>query len=86
MKSHSLHSALVIASLLAFAHPAAAQGPAGSGGVASIPGSVVRAGDQRQFVAPPGLISIITGSTPAGSNLDSNQRTTRRGGNPLPPR
>jgi hypothetical protein len=85
MKSKFVHSAFVIASLLAFTHPTAAQGPAGStGAIASIPSSVVRAGEQRQPVTQPGIITIIPSSIPPGSNADSKQKTTRRGENPLP--
>ncbi len=87
MKSTPTVCAVAVVALLAWTLLAQAQGTSGStGAVASIPSNVVRAGDQKQFVTQPGLISIITGSTPPGSNLDSNQRMTRRGGNPLPPK
>jgi len=85
MKSQFVHSAFVVVSLVASTHLAAAQGPSGgNGAVASIPSSVVRAGEQRQPVTQPGIISIITGSNPPGSSADSKQRTTRRGGYPQP--
>jgi hypothetical protein len=85
MKSQFVHLAFVIAYSLASTHLAAAQGPSGgTGAIASIPSSVVRAGEQRQPVTQPGIISIIAGSTPPSSNADSKQKTTRRGENPLP--
>ncbi len=87
MKSITTLSAIAGVALLAWTLLAQAQGTSGStGAVASIPSSVVRAGDQKQIVTQPGLISIIIGSTPPVSNLDSNQGMTRRGGNPLPPK
>ena len=74
MKSKVAYSALAVASL-ALTQPAAAQGTGGStGAIASIPGSVVRGHEQG-----PGLFSIVTGSTLPNANLDSRQRTPRRG-------
>jgi len=75
MKSKVAYSALAVASLLALTQLAAAQGTGGStGAIASIPGSVVRGHEQG-----PGLFSIVTGSTLPNANLDSRQRTPRRG-------
>jgi hypothetical protein len=85
MKSKLIHSAFVIASLLVSTHFAEAQGTSGStGAIASIPSSVVRAREQGQAVTQPGLFSIITSSTPPGSDAGSKQKTIRRGENPLP--
>ncbi|HWO33902.1 MAG TPA: hypothetical protein VNO32_34320 [Candidatus Acidoferrum sp.] len=85
MKSKLAHSAFVIASLLALTHFAAAQGTSGStGAIASIPSSVVRAGEQGQAVTQPGLFSIITSSTPPGADAGSKQETIRRGQHPRP--
>ena len=85
MKSKLIHSAFVIASLLVSTHFAEAQGTSGStGAMASIPSSVVRAREQGQAVTQPGLFSIITSSTPPGSDAGSKQKTIRRGENPLP--
>ena len=85
MKSRLVHSALVIASLLALTHFAEAQGTSGStGAIASIPSSVVRAREQGQAVTQPGLFSIITSWTPPGSNVDPKRETIRRGVHPLP--
>jgi len=75
MKSKVAYSALAVASLLALTQLAAAQGTGGStGAIASIPGSVVRGHEHG-----PGLFSIVTGSTLPNANLDSRQRTPRRG-------
>ena len=85
MKSKLVHSALVIASLLALTHVAEAQGTSGStGAIASIPSSVVRAREQGQAVTQPGLFSIITSSTPPSSNADPKRETIRHGVHPLP--
>jgi hypothetical protein len=59
-----------------------AQGPSGgNGAVASIPGSIVRAEPGQPA---PGLISILTGSTPAGPNADPRKDTTRSNQAPAP--
>jgi hypothetical protein len=85
MKSKITYSTVIAAALFALTQLAPAQGTSGStGAIASIPSSVVRAGEQRQPVTQPGIISIITGSAPPSSNADSKQKTTRRGENPLP--
>jgi hypothetical protein len=85
MKSTPTLCAVAVVALLAWTLLAQAQGTSGStGAVASIPSSVVRAGEQRQPVTQPGIISIITGSTLPGPNVDSKQKMTRRGATPLP--
>ena len=85
MKSKLEHSASVIAFILALTDLVAAQGPSGAtGAIASIPSSVVRAGEQGQPVTQPGIIGMIINSPPPGSNAVSKQKTTRRGENPLP--
>ncbi len=85
MKSKLIHSAFVIASLLALTYVAEAQGTSGAtGAVASIPSSIVRAREQGQAVTQPGLFSIITGSTPPGSNAVSKQKTIRHHESSLP--
>src|SRR5258708_36614422 len=77
-------SALVVASLLASTHFAEAQGTSGAtGAVASIPSSVVRAREQGQTVTQRGLFSIITSSTPPGSDAGSNHETIRPREHPL---
>jgi hypothetical protein len=79
MKSTPTLCAVAAVALLAWTLLAQAQGTSGStGAVASIPSSVVRAGDQKQFVTQPGLISIITGSTSPGPNADPLQKTIHR--------
>jgi hypothetical protein len=71
MKSDMVYFAFTAAALLVFADVAAAQGTSGgNGAVASIPGSVVR--DHHQG---PGLISILSGSTPPNYSSASTQRT-----------
>jgi hypothetical protein len=65
MISKIAYSAFAAATLLALMPLATAQGPSGgTGAVASIPGNVVRAAEQRQPFTQPGLISTITGATP----------------------
>jgi hypothetical protein len=85
MKSGLIYSAFFIASLLVSTHFAEAQGTSGStGAIASIPSSVVRAREHGQAVTQPGLFSIITSSTPPGSNAVSKRETIRHGESPLP--
>ncbi len=85
MDSKSVRSAFVIASLLASTHPAAAQGTSGgTGAIASIPSSVVRAGEQGQPVTRPGILSIFTSSTPPSSSAVSKQKTIRHHESSLP--
>ena len=84
MKSRLGYSALVIAFILGLTDLVAAQGPSGAtGAIASIPSSVVRAREQGQTVTQRGLFSIITSSTPPGSDAGSKQETIRRGEHPL---
>jgi hypothetical protein len=76
MKRSIIYSAL---GLLALAQFAMAQGPAGgTGAIASIPSSVVRAGEQKTPIMQSGLISIL--SNPASSNVDvySTQKLKHR--------
>jgi len=69
------YSALAAATLAASTLFAAAQGPSGgTGAIASIPGSIVRAAEQGQPVTQPGIINIITSPTPPSSNAVSKQK------------
>jgi hypothetical protein len=69
-----------VLALFAFTQVAAAQGTSGgTGAIASIPSSVVRAGEQKTPVTQPGLISILTNPTQPDVNFNSKQETTRRG-------
>lgn len=80
MKSEMVHLAFTAAALLALTDVATAQGTSGgNGAVASIPGSVVRGHEQT-----PGLISILSGSTPPNYSSVPAQRTVgiRRGPSP----
>ena len=87
MKSATTYSAVAGAALLASTQLVVAQGPSGgTGAIASIPSSVVRGGEQGRPVRQPGLISIITGSTPPDPNADSKQNGMRRGGATPPPK
>jgi hypothetical protein len=83
MKCRTVYSMLAAAGLLASTELAAAQGTSGgTGAVASIPGSVVRAepGQPAQL----GLIGILT--HPPQSNMDTKPATARRGESPTPTR
>jgi hypothetical protein len=84
MKSKITCSAFAGAVLLALTHLAAAQGPSGANGVAGIPGSVVRAGEDGRPVNQPGLISILTNPPPPNPYVDSKQTTTLRGKGQVP--
>jgi hypothetical protein len=76
-----------VLALLALTQLAAAQGTSGgTGAIASIPSSVVRAGEQKTPVTQPGLISILTNPTQPDVNLNSKQETTRRSESALPPK
>ena len=82
MKSDMVYFAFTAAALLVFADVAAAQGTSGgNGAVASIPGSVVR--DHQQG---PGLISILSGSTPPNYSSVRTQRTVGIHRGPSPQR
>jgi hypothetical protein len=60
--------------LLAPPQFAVAQGPSGgTGAVASIPGSVVRAGEQPHPVTQPGILSLIGSPTPPAPVADSRR-------------
>ena len=76
-----------VLALFALTQLAAAQGTSGgTGAIASIPSSVVRAGEQKTPVTQPGLISILTNPTQPDVNLNSKQETTRRSGSTVPPK
>ena len=76
-----------VLALFALTQLAAAQGTSGgTGAIASIPSSVVRAGEQKTFVTQPGLISILTNPTQPDVNLNSKQETTRRSESKVPPK
>ena len=70
MRSKITYSAFAGAVLLALTHLAAAQGPSGANGVAGIPGSVVRAGEDGRPVNQPGLIGILTNPPPPPNRGD----------------
>jgi hypothetical protein len=71
--------------LLALPQLAAAQGPSGgNGAVASIPGSVVRAGEQPHPVTQPGILSLINGPTPPYPAANPKPAMTHRGKDPVP--
>jgi hypothetical protein len=73
------------AALLAQSQLAAAQGPSGgNGAVASIPGSVVRAGEQPHPVTQPGILSLINSPTPPYPAADSKPTMSHRGKDPVP--
>jgi hypothetical protein len=82
MKSKITCSAFAAAVLLAMTQPGAAQGPAGAHGVAGVPGSVVRAGEDGRPVTQPGLISILTNPPPPYAG--PNPTATRRGTGQIP--
>jgi hypothetical protein len=84
MKSGIAGSAFGAAVLLALTQVAAAQGPSGANGVAGIPGSVVRAGEDGRQVTQPGLISILTNPPPPNPYPGPNPTATRRGTRPTP--
>jgi hypothetical protein len=73
------------AALLAQSQFAAAQGPSGgNGAVASIPGSVVRAGEQPHPVTQPGILSLIKSRTAPYPAADSKPAMSHRGEDPVP--
>jgi hypothetical protein len=79
MKCRTIYFALAAAGLFASTELAAAQGTSGgTGAIASIPGSVVRAEPGQP--AQPGLISILT--NPPQS--DTRPRAARRSESPAP--
>jgi hypothetical protein len=85
MKSKIAGSAFAAAVLLPLTQSAMAQGTSGgTGAVASIPGSVVRAAEEGRPVTQPGLISILTNPPPPNSYVDSKQTTTLRGKGQVP--
>jgi hypothetical protein len=76
-----------VLALFALTQLAAAQGTSGgTGAIASIPSSVVRAGEQKTPVTQPGLFSILTNPTQPDVNLNSKQETTRRSESKVPPK
>jgi hypothetical protein len=73
------------AALLALSQFAAAQGPSGgTGAIASIPGSVVRAGEQPHPVTQPGILSLIGNPTPPAPVADSRRPMPFRNKDPAP--
>ena len=81
----TLACSFATAVLLALPQPAAAQGPSGgTGAVASIPGSVVRAGEQPYPVSQPGILSLIGNPAPPAPIADSRRATPYRGQDPTP--
>jgi hypothetical protein len=71
--------------LLAQPQFATAQGPSGgNGAVASIPGSVVRAGEQPHPVTQPGILSLINGPMAPYPAADSKPAMSHRGKEPVP--
>lgn len=84
MKSKIASSAFA-AIMLALTQSATAQGTSGgTGAVASIPGSVVRAAEDGRPVTQPGLISILTNPPPPTPYVDSKHTTTLRGKGQVP--
>jgi hypothetical protein len=87
MKFATTIFAIAGAALLTSTQLVVAQGTSGStGAIASIPSSVVRAGEQGRPVAQPGLISILTGSDSPDPKADSKPYGVRRGGATAPPK
>jgi hypothetical protein len=85
VKSKIACSAFAATVLLVLTQSATAQGTSGgTGAVASIPGSVVRAAEEGRPVKQPGLISILTNPPPPTPNVDSKQTTTLRGKGQVP--
>ena len=84
MKSKIACSAFAATVLLALTQSATAQGTSGgTGAVASIPGSVVRAAEEGRRGTQPGLISILTNPPSPNPYVDSKQ-TMRRGQSQVP--
>jgi hypothetical protein len=87
MTYSTTYSAIAGAALLASMQLAVAQGTSGgTGAIASIPSSVVRAGELGRPVTQPGLISILAGSAPPDPYADSKQNGVRRSGATPPPK
>jgi hypothetical protein len=76
-----------VLTLFALTQLAAAQGPSGGTGVvASIPSSVVRAAEQKPPVAQLGIIGMIIGATKPDANVNSKRTTRRRDNSSAPPK
>jgi hypothetical protein len=85
MKSRMANSAFAAAILLALTQSATAQGTSGgTGAVASIPGSVVRAAEEGRPVTQLGLINILTNPPPPNPYVDSKQSPPHRGKGQMP--
>ena len=85
MKSKIPCSEFAAIVFLALTQSATAQGTSGgTGAVASIPGSVVRAAEEGRPVTQPGLISILTNPLPSNPSVDSKQTTTLSGKGQVP--
>jgi hypothetical protein len=61
--------------LLTLMQPAAAQGPAGHGGVATVPASSVRGGEDGRPVTQLGLIGILANPPPPGPYPSGSSQT-----------
>jgi hypothetical protein len=86
MKSSLIHSTVAAVALLASPLLAHAQGTSGStGAIASIPSSVLRH-EPGQPVTQPGILGLIFGTPQPAPDVDSRQKSTPRGQNPLPSR
>jgi hypothetical protein len=87
MKSKIAGSAFAATVLLALTQSATAQGTSGgTGAVASIPGSVVRAAEEGRPLTQPGLISILTNPPPPNPYVDLKQTKTLRAKGQVPPK
>jgi hypothetical protein len=87
MKSKIAASAFAATVLLALTQSAMAQGTSGgTGAVASIPSSVVRAAEEGRPLTQPGLISILANPPPPNSYVDSKQTTALRAKGQMPPK
>jgi hypothetical protein len=76
---------VVLGGVVALASDAAAQGTSGgTGAIASIPSSVVRAREQALPVTQLGLISILTSPNPLSPDAVSKPKAIRRSERPLP--
>jgi len=76
---------VLLVGVVALASDAVAQGTSGgTGAIASIPSSVVRAREQAQPVTQFGLISILTSPNPLSPDAVLKPKTIRRSERPLP--
>jgi hypothetical protein len=80
MKSGTGFWAFAAVAVLTLMQPAAAQGPAGHGGAATVPASSVRGGEDGRPVTQLGLIGILANPPPPAHYPSGSKQTMTPGG------